>query len=102
MSRGGSRRGGDRSEQPQVNPEGWAVAGNAARPPSKVDLSNFGKISKALPTTFGPGSVFAGKKDKRESLSRTSSSSNMFSMLQNAESGADKGIHLLVLCGRQD
>jgi translation initiation factor 4G len=93
MSRGGSRRGGDRNEQPQVNPEGWAVAGNAARPPSKpVDLTNFGKISnKALPTTFGPGSVFAGKKDKRESLSRTNSSSNMFSMLQNAESGADKG-----------
>ncbi|KAJ3551381.1 hypothetical protein NP233_g13091 [Leucocoprinus birnbaumii] len=92
MSRGGSRRGGDRSEQPQVNPEGWAVAGNAARPPSKVDLTNFGKISnKALPTTFGPGSVFAGKgKDKRESLSRSSSSANMFSMLQNAESGADK------------
>ncbi|KAF5355138.1 hypothetical protein D9756_005480 [Leucocoprinus leucothites] len=92
MSRGGSRRGGDRNEQMQVNPEGWAVAGNTARPPSKVDLSNFGKISnKALPTTFGPGSVFAGKgKDKRESLSRTSSSSNMFSMLQNAESGADK------------
>ncbi|KXN87473.1 Eukaryotic translation initiation factor 4 gamma [Leucoagaricus sp. SymC.cos] len=91
MSRGGSRRGHDRNEQSQVNPEGWAVAGNATRPPSKgVDLSNFGKISKAIPVTFGPSSVFAGKKDKRESLSRTSSSSNMFSMLQNAESGADK------------
>jgi len=34
--------------------------------------------------TFGPGKSFAGKKEgKRESLSRTSSSSNMFSMLQN-------------------
>jgi len=93
MSRGGSRRGGDRNEQPQANPEGWAVAGNTARPPSKAgDLSNFGKISKAPPTVFGPSSVFAGKKadSKRESLSRTSSSSNMFSMLQNAESGGDK------------
>jgi len=92
MSRGGSRRGGDRSEQPPANPEGWAVAGNTARPPSKAgDLSNFGKINKAPPTMFGPSSVFAGKKaDKRESLSRTSSSSNMFSMLQNAESAADK------------
>lgn len=92
MSRGGSRRGDNRGDHPQVNPEGWAVAGNAPRAQPKAgDLSNFGKISKAPPTTFGPGSVFAGKKaDKRESLSRTSSNSNMFSMLQNAESGADK------------
>ncbi|XP_006461275.1 hypothetical protein AGABI2DRAFT_221937 [Agaricus bisporus var. bisporus H97] len=95
MSRGGSRRGGDRNEQPPANPEGWAVAGNTARPPSKVDLSNFGKINKAPPTTFGPGSVFAGKKDKRESLSRSNSSANMFSMLQNAESGADKAAEAL-------
>ncbi|KAJ3570293.1 hypothetical protein NP233_g4502 [Leucocoprinus birnbaumii] len=92
MSRGGSRRSGDGSEQPQVNPEGCAAAGNAARCPSKVDLSNFEKISnKTLPTTLGPGSVFAGKgKDKCEPLSRNSSSANMFSMLQSAESGGDK------------
>ncbi|KAF8911486.1 hypothetical protein CPB84DRAFT_1722762 [Gymnopilus junonius] len=94
MSRGGSRRGGDRNEYPQVNPDGWAVAGSgAARPPPKAgDLSNFGKITKGQPITFGPGSVFAGKKGadaKRESISRTSSSSNMFSMLsaQSAEAG---------------
>lgn len=93
MSRGGSRRGGDRSDQPPVNPDGWAVAGSAARP-AKVDLSNFGKISnKQTPPTFGPGSIFTSKKDKRESISRTSSSSNMFSMLLNAESGADKSIY---------
>ncbi|KAF9485987.1 hypothetical protein BDN70DRAFT_870471 [Pholiota conissans] len=94
MSRGGSRRGGDRGEYPQVGPDGWAVAGGGsgpARPPPKAgDLSNFGKISKgSAPMTFGPSSVFAGKKEsKRESISRTSSSSNMFSMLssQAAES----------------
>ncbi|KAJ7503006.1 ARM repeat-containing protein [Mycena galericulata] len=90
MSRGGSRRGGERDFQ--AGPDGWNVAGGSApRPPPKAgDLSNFGKInstSKGLPITFGPSSVFSGKKDsKRESLSRASSSSNMFSMLsQNAD-----------------
>jgi translation initiation factor 4G len=35
--------------------------------------------------TFGPSSVFSGKKDnKRESIARGSSSSNMFSMLSHA------------------
>ena len=111
MSRGGSRRGGDRGEFAQVGPDGWAVAGSgsgAPRPPPKVgDLSNFGKISKAQPMTFGPGSVFAGKKgaeSKRESISRTSSSSNMFSMLsQNTEAGADttaKGEAFTQIIGR--
>ena len=103
MSRGGSRRGGDRGDMAQVGPDGWAVAGNSApRPPPKAgDLSSFGKISKAQPMTFGPASVFAGKKapdNKRESISRTSSSSNMFSMLssQAAESNdaPAKGISL--------
>ena len=90
-------RGGDRGEFAQVGPDGWAVAGSgsvAPRPPPKIgDLSNFGKISKAQPMTFGPGNVFPGKKgieSKRESISRTSSSSKMFSMLsQNTEAGAD-------------
>jgi translation initiation factor 4G len=93
MSRGGSRRGGDRGDYAQIGPDGWAVAGNGPpRPPSKAgDLSKFGQISKSSPMTFGPSSVFAGKKEgKRESLSRTSSSSNMFSMLsQNTESTAE-------------
>jgi translation initiation factor 4G len=45
--------------------------------------------------TFGPSSVFAGKKgteNKREAISRTNLSSNMFSMLssQGAEA-SDKG-----------
>lgn len=44
--------------------------------------SNFGTISKCQPMMFGAGSVFAGKKnEKKESISRTASSSNMFSML---------------------
>ncbi|KAJ6593442.1 hypothetical protein B0H19DRAFT_976189 [Mycena capillaripes] len=96
MSRGGSRRGADRGDFP--GPDGWtnvASSGNTPRPPPKAgDLSNFGKIgsnSKGLPMTFGPSSVFSGKKDnKRESLSRASSSSNMFSMLsQAADPAAD-------------
>jgi translation initiation factor 4G len=83
MSRGGSRRGGDRSgssNPQQVGPDGWAVAESGPpRPPPKAgDLSNFGKISKTQPMTFGPSSVFAGKKgaeNKREAISRTNSSS---------------------------
>ncbi|KAK0459137.1 armadillo-type protein [Desarmillaria tabescens] len=88
MSRGGSRRGGERGEIPQVGPDGWAVAGgnSAPRPQPKAgDLSKFGQISsKGAPLTFGPqSSIYAGKKDKRESVQRTNSSSNMFSMLNN-------------------
>jgi translation initiation factor 4G len=104
MSRGGSRRGGERGEF-QAGPDGWTnvASGNTPRPPPKAgDLSNFGKIgsnSKGLPMTFGPSSVFSGKnKDsKRESLSRSNSNQNMFSMLsQTAEAPADaKGNKLL-------
>ncbi|KAF8622721.1 hypothetical protein AX15_006812 [Amanita polypyramis BW_CC] len=86
MSRGGSRRGGNREDYPQA--DGWMVTGNASRANTRAgDLSQFGRISKAQQvTTFGPSSVFAGKKDmKREPLSRTNSSSNMFSMLQNSD-----------------
>src|ERR1700683_1882585 len=97
MSRGGSRRGGERGQfDQQAGPDGWAIAGGSTgqpRPPTKAgDLSNFGKINKSATMTFGPSSVFAGKKDSKggggrpESLSRTNSSSNMFSMLsQNPE-----------------
>lgn len=96
ISRGGSRRGGERGEFPQVGADGWAVAGgnSAPRPPSKAgDLSKFGQISnKGAPLTFGPqSSIYAGKKDKRESVQRTNSSSqNMFSMLDSAESAIPK------------
>ncbi|KAG6905644.1 hypothetical protein DXG01_001452 [Tephrocybe rancida] len=86
MSRGGSNLGdGDRSDFPQFGPGGWAVAaGNGRPPPKAVDLSNFGKITKNTAMTFGPSNVFAGKKsteNKRESVSRSRGSSNMFSML---------------------
>ncbi|KAJ7903129.1 armadillo-type protein [Mycena leptocephala] len=67
----------------------------AARPPRKAgESSNFGEInsnSKGLPMTFGPSSVFFGKKDnKRELLSKTSSSSNMFSLPSQTPSVAQE------------
>jgi translation initiation factor 4G len=90
MSRGRSQQGGDRgSDFAHTSPDGWAVASGSGppHPPKAGDLMNFSKITKATPMTFGPSSVFAGKKDvKWESLSCTNSSSNMFLMLsQNIE-----------------
>ncbi|KAG1846588.1 ARM repeat-containing protein [Suillus subalutaceus] len=95
MSRGGSRRGDSRNQEHR--PDGWAVAGGSSvprAPPKAGDLSQFGKISKgpAMTMVMGPSGVFAaGKKDsKRETLSRTNSSSNMFHMLsQNPELAAE-------------
>ena len=53
--------------------------------PKAGDQSNFCKINKSVPMTFGPSSVFAGKREskggRQESLTRTTSSPNMFSML---------------------
>ncbi|TDL22991.1 hypothetical protein BD410DRAFT_769393 [Rickenella mellea] len=99
MSRGGSRRGHERGEF-QTGPDGWAVAGgsNPPRPPAKAgDLTNFGKITKATAGSmqFGPSSVFTKKDGKggrdQPTLSRTSSSQNMFSMLsqQTPDAAAD-------------
>lgn len=90
MSRGGSRRGGERGDHSQIGPDGWAVAGgNVPRAPPKAgDLSNFGKIQKAAPMTFGPTSVFAGKKENksRESTMTRAGSQNMFSkLMENPE-----------------
>ncbi|KAK2463110.1 hypothetical protein APHAL10511_004765 [Amanita phalloides] len=89
MSRGGSRRGGNREDFPQ--PDGWTVMSTSRATTRAGDLSQFGRISKTQQiTTFGPSSVFAGKKDtKREPISRTNSSSNMFSMLQNSEAAQE-------------
>ena len=59
------------------------------------DLSGFGKIQKSGPAmTFGPSSIFSGKKgaeNKRESasLSRASSNANMFQMLQASDGSAE-------------
>ncbi|KIK53347.1 hypothetical protein GYMLUDRAFT_49357 [Collybiopsis luxurians FD-317 M1] len=65
MSGGGSHRGGDRAEQSSADDR---------------------TISNGGTTTFGPSSVLAGNKgDKRKSLSRTNSSTNMLQMLQNVE-----------------
>ncbi|OSX61566.1 hypothetical protein POSPLADRAFT_1170204 [Postia placenta MAD-698-R-SB12] len=90
MSRGGSRRGGERGDHSQIGPDGWAVAGgNVPRAQPKAgDLSNFGKIQKAAPMTFGPTSVFAGKKENksRESTMTRAGSQNMFSkLMENPE-----------------
>lgn len=91
MSRGGSRRGGNRDTAEPPHPEGWSVAGSnaaARQPPKAGDLSQFGKISKSTPISFGPSSIFTGKKgtdpkNRDPPMSRTpSTSSNMFSMLQ--------------------
>lgn len=38
---------------------------DAHHPPRKGDLSNFGKIATSTPITFGPSSVFGGKKEVR-------------------------------------
>ncbi|KZP29637.1 hypothetical protein FIBSPDRAFT_926827 [Athelia psychrophila] len=101
MSRMSPRRGGERGQYDQQGPDGWTVTGERGGrgtpcpPPKADDLSNFGKINKAAPMTFGPTSVFAKGKEgakgpRTEPISRSSSSSNMFSMLsQNSEIAAD-------------
>ena|SRR5216683_136439 len=94
MSRGGSRRGGNRDAAEAPHPDGWSVAGSSAptrQPPKAGDLSQFGKVSKTTPISFGPGSIFTGKKGKNRGppMSRTASrSSNIFSILQNPDAGA--------------
>lgn len=73
-------------------PDGLSVTANIIpRPTPKAgELSNFGKIAKAQPMTFGPSSVFPGRNEggaKYEfaSLSRIDSGPNMFSMLSAGE-----------------
>ncbi|KAF9450127.1 ARM repeat-containing protein [Macrolepiota fuliginosa MF-IS2] len=81
--------------QINVSPGGSRDGDDAARSPFEaVDLSSSGETSGEAgpPTMFGPGSMFTGKKavGKCDSLSRTSSNLSMFSMFQNASSGADE------------
>src|SRR5258708_27341510 len=95
MSRGGSRRGGERTE---FGPDGWSVAGSNAssRPPQTKagDLSKFGTFSSKTgpaPATFGPSKAFSkrdGKGVDTPVLSRQTSSANMFSAL-NSEVAAE-------------
>ena len=93
ISQGDLRCDGEKGQfNQQAGPDSLAVAGSASPPrllPKAGDLSNFGKITKSEPMTFGPSSIFAGKKVRAESSSHTTSSSNMFSMLsQNPELAA--------------
>ncbi|KAH9976152.1 armadillo-type protein [Lactifluus volemus] len=84
-----ARRGGNRDVTEVALSDGWPVAGTGtARTQQKADLSQFGKINKAM--TFDPSSIFAGKKvdpkNRDSSMSHTpSTSSNMFSMLQSSD-----------------
>jgi translation initiation factor 4G len=70
----------------------WVATG--PRPPPKAgDLSNFGKINKFAPMTFGPSSVFAGKRDNKGAPS----ASDLFSKFSQspvtaAEAAAFKSI----------
>ena len=76
---------------PQVGADGWTTP--VTRPPQTKagDLSKFGKIERSAGLQFGPGSVFSKRGDKRESASvtRVSSSSNMFAMLNSSEATPD-------------
>ena len=76
---------------PQVGADGWTTP--VTRPPQTKagDLSKFGKIERNSGLQFGPGSVFSKRGEKRESASvtRVSSSSNMFAMLNSSEATPD-------------
>ena len=98
MFRGGSQRGGDRGHfDLQVGPECLVVAGRANVPPRSRSprLATFLILASSkvnTPMVFA-GSVFAGRKDGKESgdsLSQTNLSSNMFFMLsQTPEMAAE-------------
>jgi translation initiation factor 4G len=65
----------------------------ARRQPKAGDLSEFGKINQVASMSFAPTSVFNNKKGDPKSrdspVSRTVSSSNMFSMLQSSDAIVD-------------
>jgi translation initiation factor 4G len=92
---GRGRRDTGRSDYgpPQVGADGWTTP--VTRPPQTKagDLSKFGKIERNSGSglQFGPTSVFSKRGDKRESASvtRVSSSSNMFAMLNSSEATPD-------------
>lgn len=101
-SRGGSRRGQQRTDfgaPQQQGGDGWNTVAAPPRNPGKVgDLAHFGKIEKRAPSgpqTFGPSTVFGknrGKPIETPPMSRQNSSSNMFSLLnQDGSAGGDAG-----------
>jgi len=79
----------DTRDPSQTGPDGWTTP--AKQPAKAGDLSRFGKISKSTTMAFGPSSVFSNKNEKRESASvtRVSSSSNMFAALNSNEATPD-------------
>lgn len=105
-SRGGSRRGQNRTDFNNNNnspqQDGWTVSAPPRHLNKVGDLGNFGTFTKrgAAPTTFGPsGSVFnkrgGAKAAEVPALSRNSSSSNvnMFQMLsESSDSAAAAGL----------
>lgn len=106
VSRGGSRRGQQRGDYGgAVGVDGWStVGGNQPPPPPRQakagDLSGFGKgidrsSTAGKPFAVGPQSVFAkknqrGSEDGSNPPSRTNSTTNMFSLL-NQQSGNEGG-----------
>ena len=90
---GRGRRDTGRSDYgpPQVNADGWTTPVTRPPPTKAGDLSKFGKIDRSAGLQFGPSSVFSKRGDKRESASvtRVSSSSNMFAMLNSSEPTPD-------------
>jgi len=65
MSHGGSRGDGNYDAAEPFHPDGSSVAGSGTptyHPLKAGDLSQFGKISKATPISFGPGSILTSKK----------------------------------------
>ena len=69
---------------PHVGADGWTTS--VTRPP-QTGLSTFGKIERtSAGLQFGPTSVFSKRGEKREyaSVTRISSSSNMFTMLNSS------------------
>lgn len=97
-SRGGSRRGQNRTDfNAPVDANGWSITPPPRNAGKVGDLGNFGKIEKrasAGPGSFGPSTVF-GKKGRNASvetppISRTPSAGNMFALL-NQDSSAEGG-----------
>ncbi|EST09392.1 Initiation factor eIF-4 gamma, MA3 [Kalmanozyma brasiliensis GHG001] len=96
ISRGGSKRGQARGD----GPDGWSTVGGGPAPPPRPskagDLSHFGKIERGTsgrPLSFGPSTMLGrkapgkGSEDGSQPPTRTSSQTNMFSLLNQAGEG---------------
>ena len=91
--RGGSRRGGERGDHLQVEPDGWAVAGGpATRPASRAgDLSKFGQhITKLTPAAAalddaGAESATGGHMSEVEAKTRIEEDTKEFFSIRDLE-----------------